>query len=291
MSRRRRHVDTPEAALDLFLDTITNAFGGVLFIALLVVILLNLTGAAHQPTPSQAPDPIGHEARLSIAQDDARALRTRLAFQTQELDRMRDNTDETRQREHELLQREHDQLTRSIEKAQAAALAARADAREAARTRQAMERRLRELREEEASSGAGGALRLRLPRFRRTDKVEVPVVLAGQRLALAARFDLGRPVGADPAQVLVDAAAEVVAPRPGAGADLRDPITAAGAVDALVRPFAPETHFVTLAVWPDSYREAEMVRDRLIALGFEFNLVLPEAGAGVSVGKAQAGVQ
>jgi hypothetical protein len=288
---RRRQIDSPESALELFLDTITNTFGGVLFIALLVVILLNLTGAARQPAPTQAEEVIGLEARLSIAQDEARALRTRLAFQTRERDRMRDNTDEARQREHEQLQRDHDESARAIEAVQASAAAARAAAREAAQSRQAMERRLRELREEEASSGAGGVLRLRLPRFRRTDKVEVPVVLAGQRLALAARFDLGRPVGADPAQVLIDATAEVVAPRPGAGADLRDPISAAGAVDALVRPFAPETHFVTLAVWPDSYREAEMVRDRLIAMGFEFNLVLPEAGAGVSVGKAQAGVQ
>ena len=40
MSRRRRKKQGPEDSFDLFLDTITNTFGGVLLIALLIVLLI-----------------------------------------------------------------------------------------------------------------------------------------------------------------------------------------------------------------------------------------------------------
>src|SRR4051812_43846695 len=61
---RRRTGPTADSSLELLLDTICNTFGGVLFISLLVVILLNHTGQAFQ---RKAPSP--------AAQDELKRLR------------------------------------------------------------------------------------------------------------------------------------------------------------------------------------------------------------------------
>ena len=56
MSRRQRRVAD---SLDLLLDTICNTFGGVLFIAMLVMILANLSGTIIRFRPgwkTQEPD-------------------------------------------------------------------------------------------------------------------------------------------------------------------------------------------------------------------------------------------
>lgn len=55
---RRRRRTTSADSLELLLDTICNTFGGVLFIAILVVILLRMTGESEEetPVPTVAPE-------------------------------------------------------------------------------------------------------------------------------------------------------------------------------------------------------------------------------------------
>ena len=48
---RRATATAPESSLDLLLDTICNTFGGVVFIAILVVIMVNLTSDSVTLTP------------------------------------------------------------------------------------------------------------------------------------------------------------------------------------------------------------------------------------------------
>ena len=52
---RRRSPDETEDALELFLDAMSNMFGGVVFIAVAVVVLLQFTTRAAAPTLSSAP--------------------------------------------------------------------------------------------------------------------------------------------------------------------------------------------------------------------------------------------
>jgi hypothetical protein len=52
MSRRRQRVQT--SSLDLFLDTICNAFGGIMFISILISILIQMRGNSNETTVSQS---------------------------------------------------------------------------------------------------------------------------------------------------------------------------------------------------------------------------------------------
>ena len=65
MSRRRRAADS---SLELLLDTITNTFGGVLFVAMLVALMLR---SAPQETAPTADDPV-ERARLEVELDSLR---------------------------------------------------------------------------------------------------------------------------------------------------------------------------------------------------------------------------
>jgi hypothetical protein len=77
-SRRRR---PPDSSLELLLDTITNTFGGILFLAILVSLLLQTSGsgdpraAATRGAPLSAAEAADIEIRLEDLQDQARRLR------------------------------------------------------------------------------------------------------------------------------------------------------------------------------------------------------------------------
>jgi len=70
MARRRGGLD-PSEAFDLFLDTACNAFGGIIFISLLVCVLLQLSGVAAAPDDPQEVERVQREL-TEIEQDIAR---------------------------------------------------------------------------------------------------------------------------------------------------------------------------------------------------------------------------
>ena len=67
MSRRRRQRTETNSSLDLLLDTICNTFGGIIFLAILVAVLLQFSGAAPFETPATTSD------------ESVRALETEIA--------------------------------------------------------------------------------------------------------------------------------------------------------------------------------------------------------------------
>ena len=82
MSRHRGAAD--ESSLELLLDTICNTFGGVLFISILVVILVNMSSEAVSTTP---PDEISQseliqmETQLQQSQERMQKLRRAIELQ------------------------------------------------------------------------------------------------------------------------------------------------------------------------------------------------------------------
>lgn len=77
MSRRRRAEDS---SLELLLDTITNTFGGILFIAILIALLLQTSGREEQEAAAERPPPItaAERAALEVRLEDLRDRVTRL---------------------------------------------------------------------------------------------------------------------------------------------------------------------------------------------------------------------
>jgi hypothetical protein len=77
VSRRRR---TGDSSLELLLDTITNTFGGILFIAILVALLLQTTGRDEEAAAAAAPPPLteAEVAAMEVRLEDLRDRVTRL---------------------------------------------------------------------------------------------------------------------------------------------------------------------------------------------------------------------
>jgi hypothetical protein len=304
MSRR---VAPEESSLELLLDTICNTFGGILFLAMLVALLLTQT----QRRNASGPQPSGPRAALSPAelarlerraqelQEDARHIELLI----QDLQRMTERLFDPEQAELArrlagseariaALEGERAALLARIADAQASAVRASLAADDGAKrfeqtqaAARAAERRLAEARREQAAllqaaaklpaeleAAATVATAGKAPRERATDKRELAVMLKYGRLYQMHRYSgADRSVNTTDFVVREDDDYNRARPRPTAGIDL----TAAGAADRVSRMFAGfprRDWYACLVVHPDSFAEFLALKTWLVSHGYEYRL-------------------
>ncbi|MEM9752061.1 MAG: hypothetical protein AAF916_01600 [Planctomycetota bacterium] len=274
---RRRRPDFQDDALDLFLDAISNVFGGILFIALAVVVLLQFT----VPTPAQPETVAAEVPSVSLPADLAALL-------AEEQNEDFESTEQlTRLREAIAVQRE------ALIKVQADLNAAQRDAqqsadqlREAERLTAEQQRTLAEARDTLEALRRRPTQRVRAARFRPSAKQEVPLMVSGHRIVrpLTDTGDVER------ASLQLDADAQTARPAPGAGVPIPTGPAGDAAVTRLLASLNPQTHYLNAAVWPTGFDAARRLRDAAIDLGFEFTLTPVPNGQGVPF-NAASGVQ
>ena len=298
---KRVGISDVNQSLELFLDTISNAFGGVLFIALLVCILLQLSGK-NVPDPETTRE---HARRLEIEWKQRPAeiaslqlLQRRLAEQIRHM--------ETPARKRRavtyaaLLAESHKQEARQAEltarqRQLPPQLAKLDELLKALRTRRAqLEAELRSLKVALREMEERNTYRIRVPGLHRTTKKEVQILVSEGRMAFIFRYDrLGRPTSYNVGEleqgqktksgVTLKAFRKI----PGKGLPID---RSEGFVKEMRRrlgPFKPSTHYVALAVWPDSYEQCDIMRDLLIdELKFEYQLIPLKEDEPVTTGKA-----
>jgi len=86
MGRRR---GAPASSLDLLLDTICNTFGGVVFLAILTIILLQMSGHDAESTSPEVPRQ-AELADLELRREDAAARLKTLRAATAQQDALRE---------------------------------------------------------------------------------------------------------------------------------------------------------------------------------------------------------
>lgn len=301
MSRRRRA--SRQDSLELLLDTICNTFGGVLFIAIMVVMLLQQAG---QGPATAAPQPSAEE----------------LEFDTQQLASL--SAEVTRQQQIQASQATlvdslvPDTLRDLIERrkkllAERAALQAKVDAQQVAnaalaasvaRVTAEIERLKTDLvtaRKHEAQAQAQLAAEqqakvkdVRLPKQHRADfKQEIGFVLRYGRLYLWHEYDQQqRRIGLNLRDFVVvsdEGDHLVTRPKPTAGIPLEDTPACRAAIDKLLSTFHPQRHSVCVVARPDSYGHFEHLRNRVVALGYEYRLMPTDADSPVSDRGGSAG--
>ncbi|MEN1678966.1 MAG: hypothetical protein AAGJ46_05200 [Planctomycetota bacterium] len=279
--RRRKPSDTE--SLDLLLDAISNTFGGVLFIAVLVVILLQFTGEARTPSPT---DPRSAQQ----LQEESQRLQQEIAKATDEARRLGDPEEVSLIPELSRLQQERAALAGALDDAAKAGEKARD--RDTERVvwetqRARLETRLRRLLATAQSKAA-------LPRQRETSKQGFPLLLTGGRLVAVYEADrddvIGPPrlndfVDVDPKAtpggwVAIPQAGGVVRtmrPKPGAGEPLRSAEQAKTALQRVVRGTTPRTAYLAIAAWEDSFAQFSLLRKAIVDLGYEYRLIPLEA--------------
>ncbi len=248
--------------LELFLDAITNALGAIMFILLMVLIF-----RPDDPSPRPVDDP-SEVARLRSEIADARrridadrprgdpALRARYDAAMQRFLRSQEESTELRSR-----------LADAEQRLAAAALRGRQRTSEVTDLESAAPVPMGE--------GAGGTGFVRVGVFNERDE-RAPVWLplnAGR---------LSRLEGLTEQSVIEP-------PGPLDGLPAADGPSSLAAASKLLQGVSPSESRVELFVWAGNYRAAKHVQDALRQLGFDWNVVLLEAGERVEHGRG--GVQ
>lgn len=280
-------------SLELLLDTICNTFGGVLFISMLVVVLLNMSGKDAEIEP---PDPSAQAALV--------ALQEELEETKREVRRL----DSTLEDQELLEQRIFDDPEVEALAARMAAMAGKredlldernAALSEAAESQIEVNRIAQELKDlDDAMAEARRKLELieerfqqevrtrtrtaKLPSPRRTEKTEIAFFLRSGHLCSYAKRDASGNL------VLNDAEYEertdeegnaYIEPKANAGIRVDPEGTNPADVAARFSAFDSETYYVAIFVWPDSFEHFGVVRSIMVRQEFEYRLVpFPEDG-------------
>ena len=303
MSRRRSH---KQDSLELLLDTICNTFGGVLFIAILVVMLLQQTGGAPaipSPAPvspvelqslaSQMEAAVADLERLQQNRDTQQAVAQNFAPEAirELLARRREvtATQETLQAQVDGLRIENATLAGQVESLseENEAVGKSLDEALARRTQaQAELERERQTRVEE----------VRMPVVRSSPKQEIGLILRYGRLYVWHKYGAGNErLGLNTDDFVVVSEEDdglVTRPKPTAGVVLDGTAASQEAIRVVLRRFDKRTCHLAVIVRPDTYAAFRHLRDRAIELGFEYRLMpvetdTPIADRGGRGGKVQ----
>lgn len=287
MSRRRT---TKQDSLELLLDTICNTFGGVLFIAILVVLLLQQAGTG-PATATPAPVPISPvemqsmTTRLEAVSDDLARLRQNRdsqdavvqTFAPEAIRQLLATRSDATSRQ-EALQMEVDQLLASNTAlvAQVEGLAVENDA---VRTRLDESRtRLRAAQSKLDEERQSRVEEVRLPVMRSApNKQSIGLVLRYGRMYVWHIYGHGdRRLGLNTDDFVVvgeEGGGLVTMPKPSAGISLDESAPSQESVRQVLRRFDPRVCYLTVIARPDSFGVFRHLRDRALELGFEYRLM------------------
>jgi hypothetical protein len=268
MSSRSGAADASEA-FELFLDTASNAFGGVVFISLLVCILLQLTGTAGRVQE------ITHDPNVAIFQQQVEDLTGEVAkllairgTQAAELDKAR----KEREARGTIEVKFADLLANKERKAE-----------ELSKLEEENKKLDAEPRPRPPKRHVGGGT------AQATTKKQVPVMLSAGRMCFLHKYDdRGEPLGINESQVegkgVVQATGvRFFSPRPGIGLKVEDTPGFDARLMQLLKNFSGQRHTIAVAVWPDSYREFEVLRKKISGKDFGYFLLLMKEGEPVGV--------
>ena len=306
----RRHASRQDS-LELLLDTICNTFGGVLFIAILVVLLLQQSGTGPAP---ETPVPVV----VPLSDVEMQALTLRMETVAEELARRRQNRESqdaviqtfapeairqllveraaatSRQ---ESLQSDVDQLlannTALVAHVETLTLeneGVREQLDEARDRLKGAESRLEEARQ-------GRVEVARLPVIRSVaDRQEIGLVLRYGRLYVWHQYGPGQlRLGLNTDDFVVvseEGDGLVTRPKPTAGVVLNETPASQAAVRRVLKQFDPRSSYLVVIARPDSYGVFRHLRDRALEMGFEYRLLPggtndPVSDRGGSGGKVQ----
>jgi hypothetical protein len=306
MSRRRRNDDS---SLELLLDTITNTFGGILFLAILVSLLLQ----SASPTPEAAtastntPLSAAEQATYEVALEDLQDQLSRLQQKRRTAENKPATTDTRADDEAAALAAE---IAEACEERARAGLETAAHQRARSATleelsrlderRSASTRRLEDAKREraDAAAEAESLIQLRdklerssqassieqtagMPTIHQTHKQQVAIYVRFGRLFLMHSWRNGSRMGPNPAYFVVTPGSPPVArPKPGAGIPIQ-----ANTIDAelgkMLKDFPPAGWVVAIVVFGDSFEEFQIVKRSIVEKSYEYNPIPVKPGGSV----------
>ncbi|MDO5552296.1 MAG: hypothetical protein Q4G68_00915 [Planctomycetia bacterium] len=288
----RRRTGAPASSLELFLDTICNTFGGILFILLFVVLLLKMTQpperALSEGTPSAS-----ELAQLTADLDSARQDWQTVQEEQQALDEttqkllISDAVDLYRQLV--ALKQDIDELVRqttTVEREatrledEIASSAQRLEQKKLELTQlesevQKSEKRLEQEETKLSRTKSESVESQSLPQLRPSYKNEVALVLRYHRLYLWHKYSsTGERYGLNTEDFTILEREGMVAtttPKPWRGIDLSSPEVARPKITAVMQRFSKEAVTMAIVCGDDSFDDYRLVRNVAKGLGFDIH--------------------
>lgn len=287
-----RRASAEITSLELLLDTVCNAFGGIVFITLLLAILSrNAGGKAADRPPSDPKEEVKRQRLLqeiSEARADLRDAESDLASLRQVLESRDPAEEEEVLRARDAAERRRDELARERDARRAALAALRTKGtlaeRQAAELREsvrATEKRVASLRQELKTARPVERRSLRAPRLHvsgRGRNIWV-IVEDGQIFPCYYQYDRLRkePRWLDCVRVTTFDRNWKCVPVPGTGQPIRGDFMSLSYCRE-IRILPPSTVSVHFAVHPSGFREFLLVRDRLVEAGYSYSWDPQEEG-------------
>ena len=273
-------------SLDLLLDTICNTFGGILFIAMLVVILTNQMSRESAPTEPTAQNSRAlRTMRGQLSESDAMLTKLRQAMRQKE-DLERQFADPESRKLLRTLHELDDETTSMImdRNGKLANVAdSQADLIESARELERLTQMLAEaqlgLEQEKQVLQNETALRSRTsqtPKQRATQKTPVAYFLkAGRLCAVAKKDENGAAVpNDDEVRFVADpAGGKYVEPIENAGLPIAVDGSNSEQIAEKLSSFEKEKNYLSILVYKDSFANFESLKNEMIRSGFEYQLV------------------
>ncbi len=315
----RKRLSSGSDSLELLLDTICNTFGGVLFLAMLVSLMLTQTRSR---TDSQAgsgdPRPALTEAQLARLEAEVEQLTSDIDLLESQTAGMRPAQDsvgqpdierlvlemEAAERRQAELESRRAKVLRQLAVAQAASVRARAAKLEHEREAVAVEKVVEQARNRLSKAVAernrlvASATELRLreiahrtvratgqsPRERETSKSEFGVLLRyGRAYLMKVRRGDDVVVNAEEFSVSEEGDTNRARARPQRGLDLTVSNQREEEIEQLLKSFPPAEWYPCFVVHPDSFDAFVVIKAEAVRLGYEYR-VLPARGLVVDRG-------
>lgn len=283
--KRRRNSDDSASSFDLFLDTICNTFGGIVFLAILLAVMVQNRSVvqskqsdAEQASPDEIREAMGQLTELTAK--SARLQTTLAALPSKKPEEAEDSTLSDLAEALETIQLDATSTLESeAKKSQdlTAILEKNADQRikndAVLPALEATKKRLTKLESDYKALVQSQQQTLRLPRVQTSRAASVLVLVQGGQLYLAKSPSLyGK--GFNSQQVstrtLADTGIEIV-PIPGTGWDIGNG-DAIREFRSIIQKAVSQSNFITLVIWPDSFDQFAKLRTEMIDGGIVYQL-------------------
>lgn len=293
---RRKSEETD--SLELLLDTVSNAFGGIMFLAILLSMLLKLSFKAEpQPTPDS-----DRTISLAMQAEQLDALLNELATLNSAatlLEASREKlvdpaTAETYVKVLALRQKQTEQ-EKAIAKEIAATASTQAELERVLQELAAQEENARKLESEVTAKNkeihaqkVRSAQSVIPPHARATTKIEVTVIVRFGRIYLKHDWSAdGLTRSANLRDFVVieeDDKSLTLTPIPTRGIAINDTPEFKSSLQSLLRAHRPSERYVCVAIWEDSFGRYQVLKKTLMQLGYDIRLIPVNRGGEIYEG-------
>ena len=292
MSRRRRS-SINSSSLDLFLDTICNAFGGIMFLSILIAVLAQMQDSRQSSKPSNENITQSEAEEFSRKLKELQSDRRRIVATIDSLEQLGIGEDQSEVIElKEQIRQANLRLDQAVADQSLVSL-------KLSEVQVEVTNRKQESAELEEKLVAAQAAYLDKAKAvddaldSRVQKTELPSVRATNKgnLLLAMRYGklylISDPTSGDyytPHAIITKTGSSTkVKPRKEAGWDLS--VTGdVSELEAVLANEPPNATFLSVAVWPDSFREFASLKENCLRLGYDYQLLPLDEVESISIG-------